>query len=134
VPAQHAFDCAVVRVVPRVEREEFLNAGVILFCRVRRFLSARILLDRTRLAAFAPALDIDDVQHHLDLIPLVCAGDAAAGAIAGLPLAERFYWLVAPRSTVVQTSPVHSGLCEDPSAELEHLFETMVLPPAECSG
>jgi len=129
-PVRHSYDYAVVRVVPRVEREEFFNAGVILFCRVRRFLGARVALDQGRLAALAPALDPAGVEAHLALIERICAGDVDAGPIARLPLAERFHWLVAPRSTVVQTSPVHSGLCADPAAALERLFALMALPDA----
>lgn len=121
-----SFDYAVVRVVPRVEREEFINAGVILFCRSRRFLGARIALDRQRLAMLNPHLDLEDVERHLTIIPLVCKGGPDAGAIGQLPLAERFHWLVAPRSTIIQTSPVHSGLCTDPEAVLNHLLETLV--------
>jgi len=141
VPAPNVFEYAVVRVVPRVEREEFINAGVVLCCLARRFLAARLALDRARLTALAPWLDADDadeVQQHLDLIPLVCAGDAAAGAIGALPLARRFDWLVAPRSTIVQSSPVHAGLCRDPLAQLDRLFDAAVrLPtpaPARCAS
>jgi hypothetical protein len=129
MPAPSSFDYAIVRVVPLVEREEFINAGVILFCRTCPFLGARIELDRERLAALAPWLDIPEVEQRLALIPLICRGDPAGGAVAALPLAERFHWLVAPRSTVIQTSPVHSGLCEDPGAELDHLIDTVVRAP-----
>lgn len=130
MPALSSFDYAVVRVVPLVEREEFINAGVILFCRTWPFLGARIALDRTRLATLAPWLDLADVEEQLGLIPLICEGDPAAGPIAALPIWERFHWLVAPRSTVIQTSPVHAGLCEDPEAELAHLVDTVVRLPA----
>ena len=131
MPARSSYEYAVIRVVPRVERGEFVNAGVVLFCRTRRFLGARVELDRDRLAALAPDLDldVDAIQRRLDLILLVCAGDPAAGPIAQLPQAERFGWLVAPASTVVQPSPVHTGLCDDPAAALDDLFETMVRPP-----
>ncbi len=128
--ARNTFEYAVVRVVPRVERGEFINAGVILFCRTRRFLEARVHLDPARLAVLAPGLDVAAVCAHLDLIPRVCAGDQDAGPIARLSQAERFHWLVAPQSTIVQPSPVHSGLCDDPAAALEHLLKTMVLPPS----
>jgi hypothetical protein len=127
VPA-HSFDYAVVRVVPRVERGEFLNAGVILYCRALDYLAALVRLDRARLAALAPAsvdLDLDALDRALALIPRVCAGEAAAGPIAALPQSERFHWLVAPRSTVAQVSPVHAGLCVDPTATLDALFERM---------
>jgi hypothetical protein len=120
------FQYAIVRVVPRVERGESLNAGVILLCRPRRFLGARIHLDEDRLASFAPGLDARLLRPHLDAIERIAAGDPAAGPIAKLGLAERFHWLVAPASTVIQPSEVHSGLCEDPAAELEHLVTTLV--------
>ncbi len=129
MPEPISFDYAVVRVVPRVERGEFINAGVIVYCRTRRFLGARIELDRHRLAAFAPHLDPAELQRHLDLIPLICAGGAAAGPIGQLPLAERFHWLVAPRSTIIQPSAVHSGIGAEPEVALEHLVEEMVRVP-----
>jgi hypothetical protein len=125
-----SFDYAVVRVVPRVEREEFINAGVILFCRTCPFLGARIALDRERLAALAPWIDLTEVEDQLALIPLICRGDPAGGPIAELPVHERFHWLVAPRSTVIQISPVHTGVGEDPEAALDHLVETLVRLPA----
>lgn len=129
MPALASFDYAVVRVVPRVEREEFINAGIILFCRTRRFLQGRVALDERRLAALAPHLDAAEIERHLNLIPLICSGDPAAGPIAGLSLAERFHWLVAPRSTIIQTSAVHTGLCLDPATTLDHLMQTMVHAP-----
>ncbi|HEX9371059.1 MAG TPA: DUF3037 domain-containing protein [Roseiflexaceae bacterium] len=128
MPARSSFDYAIVRVVPRVERGEFVNAGVILFCRTRRFLCARVELDAGRLAALAPWLDLDEIERHLALIPLVAAGDAAGGPIALLPQAERFHWLVAPRSAMIQTSPVHSGICADPAAAIEDLLDRLVRP------
>jgi hypothetical protein len=126
VPTRSSFDYAVVRVVPRVEREEFVNAGVILFCRTRRFLGARVELDPARLRALWPAVDVEEVQQHLAAIPRVCEGGKGAGPIGRLPQADRFHWLTAPRSTIVQVSAVHSGLCEDPNEELEHLLDIMV--------
>ena len=123
-----SYDYAIVRVVPRVERGEFVNAGVILFCRTRRFLGARIALDAGRIAALAPQVDITTLEQYLAAIPLVCAGGAGAGPIGALPLAERFHWLVAPRSAMIQTSPVHSGLCDAPEAALEVLLDALVLP------
>src|SRR3954453_21110058 len=126
--AQSSYDYAIVRVVPRVDRGEFVNAGVILFCRTRRFLDARIALDAGRLAAIAPRVDITELTRHLAVIPIVCAGGTGAGPIGQLPLAERFHWLVAPRSAMIQTSPVHSGLCDAPEAALEQLLESLVLP------
>jgi hypothetical protein len=131
MPALASFDYAVVRVVPRVEREEFINAGVILFCRTRRYLGVRIALNPDRLRGFAPWVDPAEVERHLAIIPLICAGDQAGGPIATLPLAGRFHWLISPRSTMIQPSPVHSGLCVDPEATLEHLTQTMVLTPAD---
>jgi hypothetical protein len=126
LPAQHAFDYAVVRVVPRVERGELVNAGVILFSRTARFLDARIELDRARLTAMAPSIDCDVVQSYLDAIPRVCAGGREAGPIGALSQSERFHWLVAPRSTIIQTSPVHSGVHSDLRVALDHLFEKLV--------
>lgn len=129
MPARSSFDYAIVRVVPLVEREEFINVGVILFCRTCPFLGARITLDRERLGALAPWLDLAEVEQQLALIPLICQSDPAGGPVAALPLWERFHWLVAPRSTVIQTSPVHTGLCEDPQVELDHLVATIVRTP-----
>ena len=125
---QSSYDYALVRVVPRVERGEFVNVGVILFCRTRRFLGARIELDAGRLAALAPQIDLQELSQHLAIIPLVCAGGVGAGPIGALPLAERFHWLVAPRSAMIQISPVHSGLCDAPEPALEQLLESLVLP------
>jgi len=126
--AQSPYDYAIVRVVPRVERGEVVNAGVILFCRTRRFLGARIELDAGRLAVLAPQIDITILSQHLAAIPLVCAGGVDAGPIGLLPLADRFHWLVAPRSAMIQTSPVHSGLCDAPEAALGHLLDALVRP------
>lgn len=132
MPARSSFDYAIVRVVPRVERGECINAGVILFSRTRRYLAARIELDVSRLLAFAPEAerDLATIQHQLETIPLICAGGAVAGPIGVLSQAERWHWLVAPTSTVIQPSPVHSGLCTDPASMLEHLLATMVRTPA----
>ncbi len=126
MPALSSFDYAIVRVVPCVEREEFINVGVILFCRTLRFLEARIELDTKRLTALSPQLDLAMVQAHLDLIPRICAGGTKAGPIGQLSQSERFQWLVTPRSTTIQVSPVHCGLCVDPQATLDDLFEKMV--------
>ena len=120
------FQYAIVRVVPRVERGECLNVGVILLCRPRRFLDARIHLDEGRLAAFAPDLDPGVVRPHLEAIERVAVGDPTGGPIARLGRAERFHWLVAPASTIIQPSEVHTGFCEDPAAELDHLVATLV--------
>ncbi len=126
MPAPSSFDYAVVRVVPRVEREEFINAGVILYCLTRSFLDARVELDVPRLLALAPDVDVEAVRSHLEALPRICAGGKGAGPIGGLPQKERWHWLVAPRSTLVQTGPVHSGLCEEPAAALEKLMDRMV--------
>ncbi len=123
------FDYAVVRVVPRVEREEFINAGVVLHAPTQRFLASRVVLDAHRLLALDADADADAIARQLAAFSAVCAGDAAAGPIARLPVSERFHWLVAPRSTIVQTSAVHAGLCEEPSAALERLFAALVARP-----
>ena len=120
------FQYAVIRVVPRVERGECLNAGVVMLCRPRRFLAAKVGLDEARLRALAPDADPATVLPHLAAIERIAAGDPSAGPIAGLTAAERFHWLVAPSSTVIQPSEVHTGLCEDPAEELDHLFERLV--------
>lgn len=122
------FEYAVIRVVPRVERGEYVNVGVVLFCRARRYLNVRFEVDRNRLNAFAPHLDLDAIEEQLQLIPPICAGGRSAGPIGLLPQPERFRWLVAPRSTVVQPSAVHCGLCLEPQAALDHLFAGMVSP------
>jgi hypothetical protein len=123
---------ALIRVVPRVERGECVNVGVVLFCRPRRYLDVRLELNRERLLALAPDLDLEAVARQLDLIARVSAGDSSAGPIAALPPAERFGWLTAPASTTVQPGPIHAGLSDDPAATLDHLFATMVrVPPAE---
>jgi DUF3037 family protein len=128
VPAarRSVFQYAIVRVVPRVERGECLNVGVILLCRPHRFLGARIHLDEQRLAAFAPGLDPASLHPHLDAIERIAIGDPLAGPVAQLGQAERFHWLVAPASTIIQPSEVHTGLCEDPADELDHLVATLV--------
>ena len=120
------FQYAMVRVVPDVERGECLNAGVIVFCRPRRFLAARMALDVARLRALAPGVDVDAVRAHLDAVERIAAGDATAGPIAALPASERFHWLVAPASTIIQPSPVHTGLTEDPEGELDRLLRRLV--------
>jgi hypothetical protein len=117
-----SFDYAVVRVVPRVERGEFINAGVIVFCLEQKFLSAKVVMDEARLKALWPQIDLDLVRRHLEAIPKIAAGDVSAGPIAQLSLRERFHWLVSPRSTIIQVSPVHTGLCEqDPESAMEEL-------------
>ena len=123
-----SYDYAVIRVVPRVDREEFLNVGVIISCPSKDFLEARIELDEARLLAFDPTLDVAAVRNHLASIPRSCAGGPAAGPIGQLSRRERFHWLVAPRSTIIQTSRVHTGRCTDPDPVSERLLDRMVRP------
>lgn len=120
------YDYAVVRVVPRVERGEFVNAGIILSCDAERILESAIELDEAALLALDPRVDLELVRSSLAAIPKICVGGAGAGEIGKLSARERFHWLVAPRSTIVQTSPVHTGQCTDPAAALAHLLQTMV--------
>jgi len=120
------FAYCVLRVVPDVERAEFLNVGVVLFARQARFLEARIALDRERLAALSPDCDPDPVTRHLDAIARVAAGDPDGGRVASMEPSERFNWIAAPSSTVVQASPVHTGVTSDPAAKLEALFARLV--------
>jgi DUF3037 family protein len=124
-----SYDYAIVRVVPRVEREEFVNVGVIVSCPARDFLQARIELDEQRLKALDPAIDIEAIRMHLASIPAICSGGSQGGPIGRLSRRERFDWLVAPRSTIIQTSKVHTGRCSEPGALLEHLVNTMVRRP-----
>jgi len=124
--APSPFQYAIIRVVPEVERGESVNAGVVLFCRARDFLAASVELDEARLRALAPAADLDAVREHLAALTRVAAGAPGAGPIAALPASERFHWLVAPSSTVIQCSPVHTGLSEDPERELERLVARLV--------
>ncbi len=121
-----SYDYAIVRVVPRVEREEFINVGVIVSCPARNFLDARIEFDERRLRALDPHADVDAIRAHLASIPAICAGGRDAGPIGRLSRRERFDWLVAPRSTIIQTSRVHTGRCTDPAALMEHLLDAMV--------
>jgi hypothetical protein len=127
------YDYAIVRVVPKVERAEFVNAGVIVSCPTRDLLVARIELDEQRLLALDPTIDIESVRTHLAAIPIICAGGANAGPIGRLSQRERFHWLVAPRSTIIQTSPTHTGSARDIEAVVERLLETMVRAPLDCS-
>ena len=127
--ALDTYDYAVIRVVPRVEREEFVNVGVILSCERTGFLDARIELDEARLLALDPTLDLESLRRHLDAIPAICRGGAEAGPIGLLPQRARFHWLTAKRSSIIQTSPVHMGKCSDMPAILEHLMDRMVRPP-----
>lgn len=125
--AKSSFDYAVLRVSPRVERGEFVNAGVILFSLERKFLGARTHVDEIRLLALWPDLDVPMVRRHVEAFEKICAGDEDAGPIAKLSIRQRFHWLVAPRSTIVQVSPVHSGICEAPEKALNDLFARLVL-------
>jgi hypothetical protein len=126
VPTPHTYDYAIVRVVPRVERGEFINVGAIVSCKSAGYLKARIELDEARLRALAPTLDVEAIRATLATIPAICAGGAAAGALRHLSARERFDWLVAPRSTSVQTSVVHTGRCDDLDVALEQLMRQMV--------
>ena len=128
MPAEYTYDYAIIRVVPRVERGEQINVGVILSCPDLEFLDARIELDEARLLALDPAVDLATVRASLDTIPAVCRGSADAGPIAALPQRGRFRWLVSPRSTIIQTSPVHTGRTSDPAASLEQLMDRAVRP------
>jgi hypothetical protein len=124
--ARSPYQYAIVRVVPRVERGEFLNAGIVLLCRSRAYIGAAVGLDEGRLAALAPDADLAAIRAHLTAVERVAGGDPAGGPIARLSIAERFHWLVAPSSTVIQASPVHAGLTDDPAAELERLLDAFV--------
>jgi hypothetical protein len=127
MPAEpDAFQYAVIRVVPRVEREEFINVGVIVYCRTRQFLEARMHVNTTKLAAIAPGADLPAIEAQLAAITRIAAGDPDAGAIAALPQSERFHWLAAPSSTIVQSSGIHSGLCGEPERTLSDLFAKLV--------
>lgn len=124
--ARRAFDYVLVQVVPRVDRDERLNAGVILFCPTAGFLGCRVQLQPEKLRALAPEIDLSGVGRQLAAIQAVAAGDRSAGPIAALSPSERFHWLSAPRSTVVQPSAAHVGLCDDPQSALDRLFQTAV--------
>lgn len=126
MPENASFDYAILRVVPRVERQEFINAGVVLFCRERRYLDARIHIDEARLRALWPAVDVEIIRQHLEAVPLICAGDPAGGLIARLSQSERFLWLVSPRSTILQPSPVHTGLLEETNGVLDRLARQLL--------
>lgn len=135
MPAQRStgsrapFQYAVLRVIPSLERGEAINAGVVVFCRPRRYLAARVALDEARLAALAPGADVEAIRERLDVLERVAAGDETAGPIARMEQSERFHWLAAPSSTVIQPGPVHTGLCDAPDAVLDRLFTQLVAPP-----
>jgi hypothetical protein len=126
VAAEHTYDYAVVRVVPRVERGEQINVGVILSCPDLEFLDARIEVDDAVVRALDPEIDIEAMRATLDTIPAICRGGAAAGPIGELPPRGRFRWLVSPRSTIIQPSPVHTGRTSDPAACLDQLMQKLV--------
>jgi hypothetical protein len=121
-----AFEYAALRAVPRIDRGEFINVGVVLYCQARDFLAARAGLDENRLRALDPAVDVDAVRAALDGVVAACAGDPAAGPVSGRGVRERFGWVTAPRSTVLQAGPVHGGLTADPAAELDRLMRRLV--------
>lgn len=127
MPEKHLFEYAVIRVVPRVEREEFLNVGVIVYCAAQGFLQTRCKLSEPKLRALFTEIDLQELQARLTAFERICAGRATGGTIGQLPVASRFRWLTAARSTVVQTSPVHPGLCTDAQATLDRLFAQLVL-------
>lgn len=126
MPAPSSFDYAIIQVVPRVERGEFLNVGVIVHCPTLDYLAASVFLDVTKLTAWWPDVDAVELREHLEVFPRIAAGEANAGPIALLPRGERFHWLVAPRSTVVQVSSVHAGICEGTAPLLEQLLNRFV--------
>jgi hypothetical protein len=129
MPEKHLFEYAVIRAVPRVEREEFLNVGVILYCRSQRFLDMRFVLDEKRLQAFSGKLNIQEAEICLQAFGRICRGEHSGGPIAKLDMASRFRWLIAYRSTIIQTSRVHPGFCADARKMLEHLHQNVVLFP-----
>jgi hypothetical protein len=129
------YEWAVLRVVPRVDRGEYVNVGVVVYCQARDFLRAAVATDLSRARALDPALDVEAVRAHLESVAAVCAGEVAAGDSGRRSPGERFRWLIAPRSTVVQPSPVHTGITEDPAAELVDLMARMVsTPPPDGAG
>lgn len=129
--APPSFDYAILRVVPLVEREEFVNVGVALFCPDREFLAAKIELDEARALSLFPWLDLELVRAHLEAFERVCAGGAEAGPIGLLPPRERWHWLVNPRSDMLQTSAPHAGLCESPEGAIERLLDVHVRAPRQ---
>jgi hypothetical protein len=134
VPAEYTYDYSIVRIVPRVERGEQINVGVILSCVDGEFLQSRIEVDPSRLLALDPTLDVGEIQTSLATIPMICRGGPEAGPIGHLPARGRFRWLVSPRSTIIQMSPVHTGRTHDPEAALDRLLETMVRSPSSRAG
>lgn len=129
MPETVSYEYAVIRVVPSVDRGERINCGVVLYCQSRKFLAALVHVDADRLFAVDPRIDLEAVERHLTAIPRLCAGDESGGEIAKLSLSARFNWLVAPKSAMIQMSPVHAGICAEPESALQHLLESMVLQP-----
>ena len=127
-PRPRPFSYAVLRVVPDIEREEFLNAGLVLFCRAGRYLRARTSLPLERLRALRPEADVDGIREQLALIERIAAGELRKGPLAGMSQSERFHWLTTPRSTAIQPGPIHGGMLEDPDATFEHLYASLVEP------
>ena len=132
--ALSSYDYALIRLIHNVERGECLNVGVLLFCRTRSFLGMRVSLDAARIQALAPGVDIDEVRQQLDAMLRICAGSSEAGSLGSMSQSERFHWLTSPRSTILQPSPVHSGLCSDPEMTLESLFKKMVSWPVSSNS
>lgn len=127
MPEKHVYEYAVIRIVPRVERGEFLNAGVVVFCKRKRYLAMRFVLDEARLRAFAPGLDVEEIRDYLNAWDVICQGKREGGEIAMKEASERFRWLTAAKSTILQCSKVHPGLAEHPEQVLEDLFQRYVL-------
>ena len=123
MPTPASFDYAILRLVPRVERQEFINAGVVALCLEKRYLAARIHLDESRLRALWPDADIELACEHLEAVRRICEGDPAAGPIARLTQRERFHWITSPRSTIIQPSPVHTGVCDETDGMLDRLAQ-----------
>ncbi len=121
MPTPASFDYAILRVVPRVERQEFINAGVAVFCLEKRYLAARIQLNVERMKALWPESDVELARQHLEAVPRICEGDPSAGPIAKLSQRERFHWIISPRSTIIQPSPVHTGVCDATDGLLDRL-------------
>lgn len=126
MPAKYLFEYSVIRAVPKVERGEFINIGVVVYCAQLKFLNASFRVDEKRLTGFSPTLDIAAIQEYLDAFEKICKGGTDAGPIGMLPIAERFRWLTATRSTILQSSPVHTGLCDDAEEKLKQLFQNLV--------
>lgn len=126
MPSLYAYDYTVIRVVPRVERQEFVNVGVILFCKARRFLEAQIDLDLTRVGLLSPQSDLEPIRCRLALIPQICAGEVRIDDVQEWPQSERFKWLAAPKSTLIQAAPAHRGLCNEPALRLTQLYQFLV--------